>query len=133
MRLLLDSHYILWIVSDAARLTTSEKAVLRRDVTLIVPSVGLWELNLKWQNLGQSAERRLEIAPTNLLAIIRELGWEIAPLDPESAVATLDVPISHKDPFDILLLVQAQQLGIKLLSRDEKLIGHPLVFNPDAP
>jgi PIN domain nuclease of toxin-antitoxin system len=132
LRLLLDSHFILWIVSDADRLTPAEKATLRGDVTLIVPSVGLWELHLKWQKLAKSGERRLDIAPANLLATIRDLGWEIAMLDPDSAVTSLNVPISHKDPFDVLLLVQAQQLGAKLLSRDEKLANHPLVFSPDA-
>ena len=133
MRLLLDSHFILWITSDAEKLTGAEQAALRGDVTLIVPAVGLWELNLKWQSLGKSGERRLDIAPANLLATIRDLGWEIAMLDPDSAVATLDSPILHKDPFDTLLLVQAQELGIQLLSRDEKLMGHPLVFTPGAP
>jgi PIN domain nuclease of toxin-antitoxin system len=133
LRLLLDSHFILWITSDFDKLTCAERAALGGDVTLIVPAVGLWELNLKWQSLGKSGERRLDIAPANLLAIIRDLGWEIAMLDPDSAVATLAAPILHKDPFDTLLLVQAQELGIQLLSRDEKLIGHPLVFTPDAP
>jgi PIN domain nuclease of toxin-antitoxin system len=133
LRLLLDSHYILWIVSDSQRLSLAEKTILRGDVTPIIPSVGLWELNLKWQKLGKSGERRLDIVPANLLATIRDLGWEIVVLDPDSAVATLDVPIPHKDPFDVLLLVQAQQLGIQLFSRDDKLIGHPLVFTPDAP
>jgi PIN domain nuclease of toxin-antitoxin system len=129
LRLLLDSHFILWIVSDVERLTRTEKAFLRSDVTLVVPSVGLWELNLKWQKLGKTGERRLDIAPANLLATIRDLQWDIATLDPDSAVATLDAPIAHKDPFDVLLLVQAQQLGIPLFTRDEKLIGHPLVLD----
>ena len=43
------------------------------------------------------------------------------------AARALDVPIAHDDPFDELLLVQAQEEGLKLLTANREMIGHPLV------
>jgi PIN domain nuclease of toxin-antitoxin system len=54
------------------------------------------------------------------------MGWEILPLTAHHAAAELADPIPHKDPFDELLLVQAQEEGMRLLTRDTKLEGHPL-------
>ena len=42
------------------------------------------------------------------------------------AASALEVPLDHKDPFDELLLVQAQEEGLRLLTVDRRLVGHPL-------
>jgi PIN domain nuclease of toxin-antitoxin system len=134
LRLLLDAHFILWLTTDRAKLTKAERAILDRDSTeLIVPAAGLWELTIKWNALGRDGQRRLSARPENVYTAVVRAGWEIAPLDGLTATTQLDVAIAHHDPFDTLLLVQAQQLGIQLLTRDRKLASHPLVFSPDAP
>ncbi|MFM9977817.1 MAG: type II toxin-antitoxin system VapC family toxin [Sphingomonadaceae bacterium] len=134
MRLLLDAHFILWLTTDRAKLSQSERAVLDEENTeLIVPAAGLWELTIKWNVLGRKGERRLNARPEDVYAAVTMAGWDIASLDGRTATTELQIPIAHKDPFDRLLLVQAQQLGIQLLTRDQKLIGHPLVFSLDAP
>jgi PIN domain nuclease of toxin-antitoxin system len=48
-----------------------------------------------------------------------------AAINRRHAAAELAQPLAHKDPFDELLLVQAQEEGMCLLTRDTKLIGHP--------
>lgn len=58
------------------------------------------------------------------------MGLEILPLDAETAATPLIIPIAHKDPFDEMLLVQAQQSGARLLTRDRPLLEHPLAFQP---
>ena len=50
------------------------------------------------------------------------------PLTTAHATRELDTPLNHKDPFDELLLVQAQEEGLKLLTADRWIIGHPLAI-----
>ena len=46
------------------------------------------------------------------------------------AARQLETPISHNDPFDELLLIQAQEEGLKLLTADRQIVGHPLTITP---
>ena len=57
------------------------------------------------------------------------MRWELLPLTARHAAALLSQPLGHKDPFDELLLVQAQEEGMHLLTRDAKLIGHPFAVS----
>ena len=60
--------------------------------------------------------------------IVEAFGVQFEPLTPEQAAAALIEPLRHKDPFDALLLTQAQELGVRLLTRDGLLRGHPLAY-----
>lgn len=127
--MLLDSHFVLWITSDRAQLRRAEQLFLERDdVFVVVSSVALWELRLKWDSLDRFGKPKLDANPRDILAVVQAAGWEQVDLDATTAVTALDIVPPHKDPFDILLLVQARQLGIPLLTRDEKLAGHPQVY-----
>jgi PIN domain nuclease of toxin-antitoxin system len=53
----------------------------------------------------------------------------LLPLTGEICATALDTPLPHDDPFDELLLIHAQYLGIKLLTRDTKLLDHPLAIS----
>ena len=53
-------------------------------------------------------------------------------MTPAHAARPLETPLPHRDPFDELLLVQAQEEGLKLLTRDRLLTGHPLAVSPGA-
>lgn len=129
MRLLLDTHIAFWLVNDTQSLSQAETIILRRaDVEIALTAVALWELRLKWQSLYRLGDRKGPIDPQEALVAFRKLGLPILPLDADVAATPLVHPIRHKDPFDDLLLVQAQQLGMKLFTRDEKLIGHPLAY-----
>jgi PIN domain nuclease of toxin-antitoxin system len=63
--------------------------------------------------------------PAAVVAFAAAIDWELLPLTPRHAAAELIHPLGHKDPFDELLLIQAQEEGMRLLTRDTKLIGHP--------
>ncbi len=66
-----------------------------------------------------------------MLDLVQALGIAVEPLSAEICASALSTPIAHKDPFDDLLLTIAQETGRKLLTRDEKLRGHPLAFHAD--
>ena len=121
MKLLLDSHFVLWFASDQARLTNAERALFTRlDTTVIVSSIALWELRLKWDSIDKKGKRKLDVDPVSLAGVYEALGTEMAVFDAQQAVAPLHAAIGHRDPFDVMLLVQAQQLDAKLLTRDVK-------------
>ena len=61
-----------------------------------------------------------------MVAFAAAIDWELLPLTARHAAAELAQPLGHKEPFDELLLVQAQEERMRLLTRDAELIGHPL-------
>ena len=83
---------------------------------------------LKWHSFHMSGSRKGPVAPATVVAFARAIGWELLPLTPVHASAELAQPLGHKDPFDELLLVQAQEDGMRLVTRDAKLIGQPFAF-----
>ena len=60
-----------------------------------------------------------------MVAFGAAVGWGLLPLTVRHAAAKLVQPLGHKDPFDELLLVQAQEEGMRFLTRDAKLADHP--------
>lgn len=131
MKLLLDTHIAYWLAVERDALTGHEMATLvSADQTLIVSAVSIWELRLKWHSFHRSGARKGPGDPMPALGALTRMGVSIIPLDAQTAAAPLLVPIDHKDPFDELLLVQAQQEGARLLTRDRALLAHPLVYQP---
>ena len=68
--------------------------------------------------------------PKDVISVLEGLDIGFLPLTPIHAARSLEMPLSHKDPFDEMLLVQAQEEGLKLLTVDQCLVGHPLAFTP---
>jgi PIN domain nuclease of toxin-antitoxin system len=129
LRLLLDTHIAFWLIADVSKLRSREYALLRDAETDIALSVvAVWELRLKWNSLGRSGDRKGPKDPLEALSAFQRLKIPILALEPEIAAAPLQEPMVHKDPFDELLLVQAQELGLLLMTRDKKLKGHPLAY-----
>lgn len=132
MRLLLDSHYCLWLTLRRDRLRKTEFAVIDNpDNDLAFSSVSLWELRIKWDKRYISGERKLDASPTDILDGLRAVAISAVDLSPELATTPLHTPIAHEDPFDSLLLTIAQETGRKLMTRDAKLRGHPMAYHVD--
>lgn len=131
MRLLLDTHIAFWIALKREKLSDAEmRALVDADHELLVSAVSLWELRLKWDRFHSSGERKGPADPFDVLNALNRLGIPPIALDPAVAATSLEQSIEHKDPFDELLLVLAQELDAKLMTRDDRLIGHPLAYSP---
>ncbi len=89
----------------------------------------MWELRLKWTSLTISGARKGPIEPGMMIAFAEMVGWADLPFTARHAGTTLDRPLGHKDPFDEALLAQAQSEGLRLLTRDTLLVGHPLAVS----
>ena len=130
MRLLLDTHIVVWAALDPDALTQAErKRMAGADTQLVLSAVAVWELRLKWHSFHISGGRKGPIDPPAVVAFAEAMNWELVPLTAGHAAAQLAQPLRHKDPFDELLLVQAQEEGMRLLTRDAKLAAHPFAMH----
>ncbi len=112
MRLLLDTHALVWALSDIPRLTENTRAAIadpHNDV--FVSAITAWEITVK------RIKGRIT-APDNLSSVIEECGFEHLPLTFFHAEQAGLLPMHHRDPFDRLLIAQAQAEGLIFVTRD---------------
>jgi PIN domain nuclease of toxin-antitoxin system len=108
---LLDSHVLLWWLGDSPRLSASHReAILGGDV--VVSAVTVAELEIK-ASLG-----KIEI-PDDLNEVVGQLGFGSLPFNSRHASALRDLPFHHKDPFDRMLICQAQVDSLVFLTVDD--------------
>ncbi len=99
-----------------------------RELQLFVSAVSIWEMRLKYRARHPSGARKSQYDPIDVLAVLERQDVVFLPLTQDHAAQPLQTPVEHKDPFDELLLVQAQVEGLKLLTLDRQLAGHPLAL-----
>ncbi|HEX4096142.1 MAG TPA: type II toxin-antitoxin system VapC family toxin [Caulobacteraceae bacterium] len=122
MKLLLDTHLLLWAVSRPERLSPATKRLLEDPGNTLVFSVAsLWELAIK-HALGRSD---LILEPRLLRRALLDNGYEELMIVGDHAVSVGTLPHLHKDPFDRLLVAQAMVEGITLLTSDARLAEYP--------
>lgn len=122
MILLVDTHLVLWSASQPERLSASSRQLLENPVSeLWFSAASMWEIAIKCE-LGREDFR---VEPRRLRRGLFNGGWRELAITSEHAVATLGLPPLHKDPFDRLLIAQAQVEGITLLTSDSIVAQYP--------
>ncbi|MBI2688611.1 MAG: type II toxin-antitoxin system VapC family toxin [Acidobacteria bacterium] len=118
MNLLLDTHLLLWWLGGSKRMGPQARELISDPGnTIFVSSVSLWEIWLK-VSLG-----KLRISPSFDAALANE-GFEVLPLTASHARRVSELPWLHRDPFDRMLVAQAAQERVTLLSTDDVLAGY---------
>ena len=113
MKLLLDSHAFLWWLTDAPELSPSARAALADPANVVlVSAVTTWEIEIK-RALG-----RLEAGSAELVAEIEANRFAQLPVWARHAEAAARLPRHHDDPFDRMLIAQAQVEGLVCVTRD---------------
>lgn len=119
MRLLADTHILLWSASDPGQLSARARAAIEDGANdLRVSTVSIWEIAIK-QSLG-----KLDLpAPAEqwLPEVLRRSGFEVADVTAPAALRVRSLPWHHRDPFDRLLVAHALEDGYTLVTRDEVL------------
>jgi PIN domain nuclease of toxin-antitoxin system len=129
VRLLLDTHIFQWLAKRPESILQAEHALLGRpDVEVLVSSITIWELRIKWNSYHPRGDRKGVFDPADAIAFARNNGFELAALAAEDCASVLDAPVRHRDPFDEMLLVHAQRLGARLLTRGRAIADHPLAL-----
>lgn len=128
MRILLDTSYVYALTTGRWDFSEMEKAILTdRNTQFYVSAVSIWEMRIKFNARNRSGRRKSEFNPEDVVRLLAEHGMIFLPMTPSHAACPLEVPIANKDPFDELLLVQAQQENLRFLTTDRMMFGHPLV------
>ena len=126
---LLDTTYLYRLMASDALFSPSERQYLEeREASIHVSAVSLWELRIKYGSRYRSGARKNPFDPEIVFATLKREDVALLPLEPVHAVRALDVPLGHKDPFDEVLLVQAQVERLRFLTTDRLLVGHPLAI-----
>jgi PIN domain nuclease of toxin-antitoxin system len=109
--LLLDTHVVLWWLTDDPTLSDEIKNRLDREPDVYVSAATIWEVAIK-QAIGKLIE------PTGLPERIRDSGFDALPISFEHAMAAGRLPLIHRDPFDRMLVAQATCEDLTLVTRD---------------
>ena len=133
MRILLDTHWLFDFMEAPGRLpATARRLLADRDTQLFSSAVSIWEMRLKSHARHRDGARKSRFDPKDVLAALEDLSVPVLAMTPARSARPLETPLPQRDPFDELLLVQAQEEGLKLLTRDRRLVGHPLTVSPGA-
>ena len=116
MRVLLDTHSWLWMVGDASRLRESSRRLLRDPANeLFLSAASAWEMAIKFA----SGKLRLPQPPAALITQwMAEVRLGALPILHAHALRAGELPPHHRDPFDRLLIAQAQIEGLTVLTAD---------------
>ena len=119
MRLLLDTHVVLWQAAGEDRLGPAAKRQLRAAQELRFSVVSFAEIGVK-ASIG-----KLDVPP-DLVEYLGEMGLSVLGLTVAHAMAVAGLPLHHRDPFDRLLIAQAGIEGLTLLSADRRIMAYDI-------
>jgi PIN domain nuclease of toxin-antitoxin system len=122
MKLLLDTHLLLWAAGEPKRLSKQARRLIDNpENELLFSAASLWEVAIK-RGLGRKdfkADARL------LRRGLLDNGYSELPIISDHVVATESLPPIHKDPFDRVLVAQATVEGVTLLTIDSVVSQYP--------
>jgi len=121
VKLLLDTHILLWTAGQPEKLTDSTRTLLTTPENLLFFSAAsIWEIMIK-RGLGRED---FKVDPRRLRNMLILHGYTELPVTAEHALTVETLPLLHKDPFDRLLLAQARTEGMQLLTADASVIPY---------
>jgi len=122
MKLLLDTHVLLWAAGQPERLPAKARRILGEEQNLLLFSAAsLWEIAIK-----RGLRRKdFQVDPRLLRRGLLDNGYQELPILSQHVVAIEDLPAIHKDPFDRLLVAQATVEGVTLLTVDPVIGRYP--------
>ncbi len=127
MRVLLDTSYLFNLMDRPGMFLDSERRVLAaRGNDFYISAVSIWEMRLKHNARHRSSARKSRFSPADVVAALQDQDMTFLPMTMHHAASEIEIPLDHRDPFDELLMVQAQEEGLRLLTVDRCLFGHPL-------
>ena len=125
MRILIDTHIFLWLIEDNRRLSNKYRQIIHNlDHEIFLSVVSIWECVIKYQtgklNFPNSPETYLPMQRREHL--IKTLN-----VDENSIVQLINLPLLHKDPFDRLIISQALQHDLLLMTEDRAVLAYPKI------
>lgn len=120
MRVLLDTHVLLWALADDERLSeTARTTIIDGANDVVVSAVSAWEVAVK-RALGKLK------APSNLRQVVIEAGFTERLVGFSDCERLECLPFLHRDPFDRMLVCQALEDGMPVITKDEMIGRYPI-------
>ncbi|VAX37763.1 FIG00768848: hypothetical protein [hydrothermal vent metagenome] len=118
MRILLDTHILLWSLFESKKIKKYEReALIDPQNEILVSSISLWEISLKF-SIGKLELHN--ILPEDILAIVQKTGFSIINMEAQEACSYHQLPkFAHKDPFDRMLIWQAICQNFYFMTHDK--------------
>lgn len=118
MNILLDTHAFIWADNDSQKLSRNGKGVILQATTKYVSIVSVWEIQIK-SSLGKLSLTK----PLAKLVLDQQEqnGVQILPITQDHIYRLADLPPIHRDPFDRMLIAQAQHEHLTLVTADENI------------
>lgn len=125
MKVLLDTHCLIWALTDAPELGDSGRAVILAAQGVWFSEASIWEIGLKWR------KGKINLQPRRILDQALRDGFRALALDLQSILLSCELRQEHGDPFDRLLYAQAKHHGYRLMTMDRALSSFgTTVVNP---
>lgn len=122
MKILLDTHTLLWAVSSPGELSTPARAAIGSDGNVVYAGiVSLWELRIK------ESSGKIKM-PDDFYKTISDKGFEILTMTLAHITALGSLPFHHRDPFDRMLVAQAKTEQLLLITRDDDIKKYGVNF-----
>ena len=122
MRLLLDTHILLWTIAESRRLSSAARALIGKpDNELTFSSASLWEVAIK----AERGRDDFRIDVSSLRRSLLDNDYVELPMTGAHAVALGSLPPLHRDPFDRMLVAQAIVEGLTLVTSDSAVAKYP--------
>ena len=122
MRILADTHLLLWAAAEPERLSSYAQTVLDdAQNEILFSTASVWETSIK------SSQRRPDfpVSPSSWRRNLLDVGYRELLITSEHVLAVASLPAIHRDPFDRLLAAQAQVEGLLLITSDATLARYP--------
>jgi PIN domain nuclease of toxin-antitoxin system len=124
LRLLLDSHLLVWLLTGDERVSSQAQSLIDdRGNASFASVVSIWEVAVKWP-LRRGSLSDMPLPARQFTAALSEAGIPMLDSTPAHAIALEALPLLHGDPFDRLLLATARAEGMTLLTADTQLAGY---------
>jgi len=121
VKILLDTHIVLWALADSPRLPeAARKIIMDEDNHILFSAASVWEVAIK----HSLSPEQMPVSGADLLDCVRDAGYFELPVTSVHAAAIEALPRRHKDPFDRILLAQAMSEPVRLLTHDSLLGGY---------
>ena len=115
MRLLLDTHIALWALVDSPRLPARARLlILAPDNEVIVSAASVWEIAIK----HGLAKRNMPVSGAEAKSWFTRAGYTLLPVTADHAALAEELPPHHADPFDRILVAQALDEPMRLVTHD---------------
>ena len=123
MMYLLDTHTLIWAITDPQKLSDTVRIILEdADNDILVSAISFWEIALKY---GLNKLTLTGLLPDDFPKAVIDTGFRLIDLDAKTAASYHQLPaIHHRDPFDRMLIWQALQNNFRLISKDANVMQY---------